>query len=153
VQSLKCVIRPNRSCNLHSAVRAIQMFNVYHKNHTREMILKSIATNINGQLVLAAKIIFPSFINAESLKFLSPTCGHRKEIQSNRRQAVYLVRLRATCPRAKRNEHEIDPFPLRFNKCEKFLFTWCPWTAQNSFLIFPLRCGGINISIIFHYKS
>ena len=26
------------------------------------------------------------------LKFLSPTCGHRKAIQSNQRQSVYFVR-------------------------------------------------------------
>lgn len=71
VQSLKCVIRTNRSCNLHSTVTAFQMYNVYRKNRSREMILKSIATNINGKLLLAAKIIrFFSFLNAESLKFL-----------------------------------------------------------------------------------
>lgn len=94
MQSLKCVITPNRSCNLHSAVRALQMYNVYRKKRTREMILKSIATNINEQLMLSVKIIFSSFVNAESLKFPCPTCGHKKAIQSNQRQSVYSERFR-----------------------------------------------------------
>ena len=60
------------------------MYNVYRKNRSREMILKSIATNINGQLVvLAAKVIrFSSFINAESLKFL------RSHLRAQKRNTI-----------------------------------------------------------------
>ena len=99
------------------------MYNVYRKKGTREMILKSIATNINGQLVLSVKIIFSSFINAESLKFLSPTCGHRKAIQSNQRQSVYFVRLSPHAHVPNETDMKSTPFSPRSNKHEKFLFT------------------------------
>lgn len=60
--------------------------------------------------MLAAKIIFSPFINAESLKFLSPTCGHKKEIQSNRRQAVYFVRFREHAHVPKETNMKSTPF-------------------------------------------
>lgn len=112
VQSLKCVIRTNRSCNLHSTVTALQMYNVYRKNRSREMILKSIATNINGKLLLAAKIIrFFSFLNAESLKFLwSHLRAQKKRKQSNRRQGVYLVRFRAHAHVPNETDMKSTPF-------------------------------------------
>ncbi len=98
------------------------MYNVYRKNYTWEMILKSIATNINGQLLLAAKIIFFFFLNAESLKFLRPTCGAQERNTIKPKTGYLLGAVEGTGPRAERNEHEIDPFSLRFIKCEKFLF-------------------------------